>query len=310
MSGRLGRWACAIACAALAGAAPAPAQDLQGECNPILPPRLAPPSVLAAPAPVELRVLVGLDDVTEAQAAEVMTGAAKAYAPLGIQLTVADYVAVDVTQDDIEAALEQTRRRLGGTRPPWAHLVLTLSARALNPAQGLAMCGGGIRYDDRAFAIATYIPPNTGAGVIVPNPDNGARLAAHELGHLVGAEHHHATCGEAVLTDPIAPCTLMFPNLPHITALRFGALEAAVVRAYVEDYAKPLPPVPAAAQTAQTAAPAPATSPAPESAACRRARSARRAAQRAVRRARRPARRRRARTRLAAAERAVRRHCA
>lgn len=234
---KLVRLAAVAALIAAAAPAAAAAQSPSDPCEGTVPDAVVSPASSAG-ATRELRVLVGLDGVTVPQAAEAMAAAARPYARLGLRLKVGAYVPVTTTGNDLQRVLEESRRRLGGRRPPWAHLVITLVDRALTPAQGLAWCIGGVRDPTKAFAVATYIRQGTGAGVLTPNPDNHGRLVAHELGHLMGATHEHGTCGEGVQDSPLTPCSLMVPQIPHFTALRFGAIDGSVVRGFASRYVK------------------------------------------------------------------------
>jgi hypothetical protein len=68
-------------------------------------------------------------------------------------------------------------------------------------------------------------------------PDSGAKLTAHEIGHLLGAHHHYG--GDCTGTEPLHPCDVMLSLSPQTLGLRFGALNAAVVRAQAMRFARP-----------------------------------------------------------------------
>jgi len=58
----------------------------------------------------------------------------------------------------------------------------------------------------------------------------------HEIGHLLGAQHHYGNCTEGRTPVPGSGwCTVMFPSV--LNANVFGTLEAAVVRGYAVSYA-------------------------------------------------------------------------
>ncbi len=65
-------------------------------------------------------------------------------------------------------------------------------------------------------------------------------IAAHELGHLMGAHHHYGNCGEgapSVQGGGPTPCTVMFPAMIRMNAGNFGTFEGAVVRGHAVDFA-------------------------------------------------------------------------
>jgi hypothetical protein len=319
---------CALLLVALPGAASAQDVDRELDCNEPVPERVVAPVGLAGATRIELRALVQLDGITQEQAAPVMAGVAGAYAPLGIDFTVGRYTPVALQSSDLTTSLEESRAPLAGKRPPWAHVVFTLTSKNLvdsgdEGVGGIARCIGGITADEDAFAIGEYVAPNEGAGILDSRPDNGFRLVAHEVGHLLGAQHHYASCAEGIADDDPAegtPCTLMSPN-GLLNGRAFGLLESAVIRAYAEDFAKPLPPVPPEEPAPEPAtAPAAAKEPAATSTparsgptpACARAQAAERRARAALASARRShARRRiaRARTRATTARRTARTVC-
>ena len=104
------------------------------------------------------------------------------------------------------------------------------------------MCIGGVRYPDRAFAVGeARRDPGVHGGPVAAIAHADAKIAAHEIGHLLGAHHHYANCAEPeVAGDPldVAPRTLMYNYLEFLD-LRFSQLNAAVVRGHAERYAKP-----------------------------------------------------------------------
>ena len=70
-----------------------------------------------------------------------------------------------------------------------------------------------------------------------------AVVAAHEIGHLMGAHHHYANCVEGIAPDELlglelTPCTLMF-NAVNPASLRFSAVNGPVVRGHAVDFASP-----------------------------------------------------------------------
>lgn len=103
---------------------------------------------------------------------------------------------------------------------------------------GRADCIGGVRYANRAFAVG-----EVGKGfdfVVMFSPDYTAVVAAHEIGHLMGAHHHYAVCGPtaanaARLRGDV--CTLMFPEA-STPALEFSPTNSAIVYGHADSYAR------------------------------------------------------------------------
>lgn len=229
--------------AALGLATPAHAQ-VTAACNDDVPDRIT-PVVLGTPMPIEVRALVMLDGVTRTQAAKQMAGAAKLFEPVGVRLTVGRFQDAALTADAAEA-LQKLKRHAGGRRPADSHLVVGITSRDLTAAgdrslNGMALCLGGVDDPTEAFVVFEHID-GPGGGLISGIPDGGPRLAAHEVGHVLGAHHEHANCAQSASSGPPdSACTLMFP-IGTTIGTEFGTLEASVIRAYVEDYAKRLAP--------------------------------------------------------------------
>ena len=237
-----------------AAAAPAPAfiDDAVDDCLEATPHAYAIPDGTT----IEVRVLVLLDGVHPNRAAEFMAQARDAYAPLGLDLTVARYEKVSLEGVDAPGLIDQSRQHLGGVRPAWAHLVYTLTSKNLSSGAfgdalaGQADCIGGIAFADSAFAI--------GEASTEFSADTPVLVAAHELGHLLGAHHHYANCAESLVAFQNF-CTLMINDV-GLASLQFSSLNGAIVRGHAEEYAPPLPPVPTEAPKPKPAT----TSPSPD----------------------------------------------
>ena len=126
------------------------------------------------------------------------------------------------------------KKAYGGTRPTKTDVVYYMTDYW---AGGVADCVGGIRFADRAFAFGSIDYATEDA---VPSPTvNEGIIAAHEIGHLLGAHHHYANCVEAqpfgALAGDPGPCTTMSPAAAMATSV-FGTLEASFIRAYVAKY--------------------------------------------------------------------------
>ncbi len=135
---------------------------------------------------------------------------------------------------------QQVARHYGGVRPPGVDVVHVISD---NFAGGFGQCIGGIAYPEKAFSTGSlhYAPEGT---VAVPTV-TAAAVAAHEIGHLLGAQHQMANCVEALpqlAAKPagdgsVGPCTVMFPAAAGLSET-FSALEKATIRAYIRRYAR------------------------------------------------------------------------
>ena len=100
-----------------------------------------------------------------------------------------------------------------------------------------------MRFPDRAFAVGEDITENRPLGPFVTTVNGTAVVAAHEIGHLMGAHHHYANCVEGIRPDELlglelTPCTLMF-NAVNPASLRFSSVNGPVVRGHAVNYASP-----------------------------------------------------------------------
>lgn len=222
-----------------------------GDCS-----QLEPRSqVLSALVPsgdvVRLDVLV----VTQAKdlpaARRIFAAAPRAYRPLGIELVprFRTVRAVPDLQKDAVAYLSWLKAQVGGVRPAGTDVVYLAVPHKISGA-GMADCIGGIAQPAHAFAVGMLTFDGiigadiTGSPVPIPSAqleDGGAKLAAHEIDHLLGAHHHYgAQCGLALDTaDPQHPCDVMFTAPRQQLGLRFGPLNAAVVREQALAFARP-----------------------------------------------------------------------
>ena len=141
--------------------------------------------------------------------------------------------------DDGTYPYVQVRRKYGGVRPAGVDVVYVMSD--LFPG-GFSDCLGGIAYEEMAFATGSlhYTVQGTAGVDRVP----AAMVAAHEIGHLLGAQHHEFNCVEAapqqVAQPPsdgwTAPCTVMSPTA--VTASEtFSSAERSTIRHFVKTYA-------------------------------------------------------------------------
>jgi Metallo-peptidase family M12B Reprolysin-like len=259
----------AVLIATQAGAGPVPrvtvdpnaALDAEPDCGALPPAAMSVSGVSDDGARVTVRALVVLDGITRARGRAIMTGAAESYDALDIDLA-SRYRRISFAPDDfhevegselgaIPTANEQRLfdeliEGLGGERPSGSDVVLLLTDKDIYIAgaepeyssAGVAYCLGGIRYADKAFAIAegrVSLPEEMGAQL-----NYAEKIAAHEIGHLLGGQHNYANCVEGNRKSEgsdQALCTLMEGNLVRFLASNFGTLDGNVVRGYAIEYA-------------------------------------------------------------------------
>ena len=206
---------------------------------------------------ITIDVLVHLDGITPEEATAIFAHASReSYEPLGVELRVAEMrTATFLDRDerpevDALAILNQTKALTGGRRPEGIDVVEALVGRdihqlSLYAVAGLADCIGGVAHDDRAFAVGemgVMVEDEAGLaiGPIAFYKDLTAKIAAHELGHLMGGHHHYQECGTgaptAVGRGELGPCTLM-TNAVDFQTLPFSTLNGVVVRGHAEEWA-------------------------------------------------------------------------
>ena len=196
--------ACVVAVLALTAPAPASAEPIEiGHIPECL--EVAPAAIAAPPGdPVNLDVRVLTDGVSAGRAGAVMQTAAQPYAPLNIDL-VPSFEAVSFSGTDAQGLIDQAKARFGGAVPAGIDLVYVLTDKDIEAdgqtaVAGLADCIGGVAFDDSAFAVGEDFSPED-ASAIGPATLAGnltAKVAAHELGHLMGGHHHYANCAEGL----------------------------------------------------------------------------------------------------------------
>lgn len=190
-------------------------------------------------------------NITETRAAAILAGAQESYDPLGLTLRVSGIKKVEFEGTGAFDLIDQARGLFpDGERPAGTDAVLLLTSADIEEAPagsavaGLAACVGGIGSPSRAFLVAEDPGDNTafGIGPLKTYDNIPAKILSHELGHLLGAHHHYANCVEGVPSEAdegeISACTLM-TNFADVISINFGSLEAAVVRGYAEEYARP-----------------------------------------------------------------------
>ncbi|MDQ3874237.1 MAG: pre-peptidase C-terminal domain-containing protein, partial [Actinomycetota bacterium] len=201
---------------------------------------------------VALDVLVLLDGVTQARGEEIMARAADAYSPIGVDV-VARYKSASFTGTEGAAIIQQAKDLVRGQRPRGTDIVYALTSKDITSdgdtgLAGLADCIGGVRFPDRAFAVGEDAASpandyeNIPFGEFTLNADASAKIAAHEIGHLVGAHHHYANCVEGTRSADeafeVSPCTLMF-NFVNFQSIHFSTVNSLVARGHIVNYASP-----------------------------------------------------------------------
>jgi hypothetical protein len=165
-------------------------------------------------------------------------GLSETYARIGVPVRVTyDFFTWHV--HGLEYPWEAVRRHYGGYRPAGVDVVDLITDQF---AGGVAACIGGVRSPDRAFANSQLHYKTE--GLVAARDVPPAVLAAHEIGHLLGAQHNQSNCAEAAAQQVAAPasdgsfgpCTIMSP-LAYQASETFSTLERNTVRAYVDRFA-------------------------------------------------------------------------
>ena len=223
-----------------------PADDPELQCLEPVPASTSVSGVTDDGQQVELATRVLLDGVSQAQAQEAMARAADSYAPLGVTLT-ATFEAVSLSGDDAQGLIDQAKARFGGARPAGSDLVYVLTAKDIQAGgntgvAGLADCIGGVRFANHAFAVGEVFEEDVPIGPLTFYSDATAKIAAHELGHLMGGHHHYANCAEGVKSEQEvlegSPCTLM-SNFVDFQSIHFSTVNSGVVRGHAVSFASP-----------------------------------------------------------------------
>ena len=198
---------------------------------------------------ISLDVLVLLDRLSRTRGTEVMTKAAQAYAPLGIKVKSTFRRANLRSDGNVPRVFDEMIRVLGGARPKGTDLVYLMTDKDLYVVEngelnydvaGVAYCIGGVRFPNAAFAIGEGKSPWE---YRINDYTFSAKIAAHEIGHVMGAHHHYGNCveGDGSTDGGGEPsvCTVMWPAYVAFMAANFGTLESTVIRGHAVRFASP-----------------------------------------------------------------------
>ena len=203
--------------------------------------------------PISLDVLMILDGVTQADAEAIFAKAARSYAPLNVQLRAAQFMTHEFTTTEAPLIIANAKALLGGKRPEGIDIVEVLTSKDIvalgqTAVAGLADCIGGVAHDDRAFVVAeSNTPGDALIGPAMFGVDATANVTAHEIGHLMGGQHHYANCVEGIQESDVhadegyvegSPCTLMF-NAADFLGPNFDTLNGTIVRGHAVRHAQP-----------------------------------------------------------------------
>jgi hypothetical protein len=200
---------------------------------------------------IELGVHVVLDEVTEAEAHDIFRVAAESYRPLGIDLVIKGFSTHEFGTNDGMAIIREAKTLFGGAAPKAdgvdvveALVGYDIQQLGQTAVAGIADCIGGVAHADRSFLVAegkaaTDIAIGPGVFQYEANP----HITAHEIGHLMGGQHHYANCVEGIQLSDVhedhvegSPCTLMF-NAADFLGWNFDTLNGVIVRGSAERYA-------------------------------------------------------------------------
>ncbi|MFN2626050.1 MAG: hypothetical protein ABR520_08210 [Mycobacteriales bacterium] len=240
-----------------------PEPDIVHNCIEPVPEAASVAHVAPGTPPLTLDLHVVLDGIDYGRAERVIAQMRVAYDPLHVTIKPTYYlpslrrrVLVDEDGDDVHTndvdklfvALKSLFR--DGKRPPGTDVVYLMTDRNLvsggdDAVAGIADCIGGVRFPSRAFAMGEVDAEDGADAPISIGPvtffsNTSAKIAAHEVAHLLGAQHHYANCAEGVTSEfgEASVCTLMFNDV-GLVSLAMGTLEASVVRGHVEMFAAP-----------------------------------------------------------------------
>ena len=183
-----------------------------------------------------LRVRVLLNGISLQRAQEVFRLVVEGYDRAGIAIQ-PSFETVRFGSTDPQGLIKEAKAHFGGERPQGSDAVYVFSAAsgiAGGSKVGMADCLGGMQWPERAFAAGPeWTVEEYGGwrntGTLHPL-DPAALIAAHEIGHLLGAVHEYGDCSD--VANP-RPCDIMWDKvlpLPFVS-FRFSVLNRSIVRA-------------------------------------------------------------------------------
>lgn len=257
----------------LPDASPAPSSgtfDDEGHCNSLDPPgEAALPFVDDTTTRVPVRVHVLLDvaetpailsareagdrDAADAmltdvvsEVAPVLEGAVESYDRLAVDLRLS-YDVLTVIDDEPSSTtdlIQAAKDHVGGAVPPGIDAVYVATDNLTeSTVKGQADCVGGIDDDEHSFAAGHFERPQYTSGVLGVTyfMRTNMLVFAHELGHLLGAQHHLTNCVESMTVHPgpsdaLAVCGLMINDI-GVAGDLFSSINSVIVRGYADEYA-------------------------------------------------------------------------
>jgi len=182
----------------------------------------------------------------------------QSYEPLDIALRYDDFLLLQPLvegkprerTDNAEEIIALAKEQLGGERRKDVDVVYVVTDVDIQVpgigkgVAGLADCIGGVALADRAFAVGEtgVIVKDSGIpiGPVTFYKDLTAKIAAHEIGHLMGGHHHYQECGTPAVTaagrgEP-GPCSIM-SNFVDFQTIPFSTVNGIVVRGHAEEWA-------------------------------------------------------------------------
>lgn len=132
-----------------------------------------------------------------------------------------------------QGVIEDAQRHYEAAHPSLRReLVHVVTGREIPDAAGMANCIGGAGNESLAYSWGEAAPDRYSPRIA---SDASTRIAAHEIGHLLAAHHHYASCGETGYRAfrTTEACTIMLPVV-DLMQLRFSSLNRLVMRGYAD----------------------------------------------------------------------------
>lgn len=170
----------------------------------------------------------GGDGDWRADATRLMGEADAIFDQIAVDVVVVDLHADEIPEGDGAERLEAVRFHLLAAHPDLARDAVLLLVHDDIGAYGYSACIGSAGSSPRAMAVVS----TAWAHVASDFPaEDVPKVIAHELGHLLGGQHHYGNCVEGDASDSEAPCTLM---TPYLAGRQMGTLEALTMRGWAE----------------------------------------------------------------------------